>query len=165
MASQGSARPYDAFYYAHSCGQPYQRDDVWLNFFASVAERIVSDIRPTTVLDAGCAMGFLVEALRDRGVDAGGVDISEADNIPTPKTKKYEAVFMARFHPQKAPLIAVSVWKEFVLKNSTAKLAMIGNGPQEEEVKQYIKENNLSKNVDFFGFEGQELTPIHKLLR
>jgi hypothetical protein len=28
------------------------------------------------VLDAGCAMGFLVEALRDRGVDAFGVDLS-----------------------------------------------------------------------------------------
>ncbi len=77
MASQSMAKPYDAFYYAHSCGRPYQRDEVWLNFFASVAERIVSDIRPTTVLDAGCAMGFLVEALRDRGVDAVGVDISE----------------------------------------------------------------------------------------
>jgi len=29
------------------------------------------------VLDAGCAIGFLVEALRERGVDARGFDISE----------------------------------------------------------------------------------------
>src|SRR5581483_4975462 len=43
----------------------------------SIAERIVSDIAPGSVLDAGCAMGFLVEALRDRGVEAAGVDISE----------------------------------------------------------------------------------------
>ena len=44
--------------------------------FARIADRIVSDIGPTRVLDAGCAMGFLVETLRDRGVDAYGIDVS-----------------------------------------------------------------------------------------
>jgi hypothetical protein len=34
-------------------------------------------MQPQTVLDAGCAMGFLVEALRARGVEAWGIDISE----------------------------------------------------------------------------------------
>jgi GT2 family glycosyltransferase/SAM-dependent methyltransferase len=68
---------YDAFYYAHGCGTPYQRDQQWLGFFASVAEHIVADIGPASVLDVGCAMGFLVEALRQRGVDAYGIDISE----------------------------------------------------------------------------------------
>lgn len=68
---------YDAYYYAHECGRPYRRDEEWLRFFGAIADRIVSDINPCTVLDAGCAMGFLVEALRDRGVDAFGVDISE----------------------------------------------------------------------------------------
>ena len=43
----------------------------------AVADRIVSDLHPKTVLDAGCAMGYLVAALRDRGVEAYGVDISE----------------------------------------------------------------------------------------
>jgi SAM-dependent methyltransferase len=42
-----------------------------------MADRIVSDIGPGSVLDAGCAMGFLVEKLRERGVEAFGVDISE----------------------------------------------------------------------------------------
>ena len=37
----------------------------------------MADIAPATVLDAGCAMGFLVEALRDQGVDAFGIDVSE----------------------------------------------------------------------------------------
>jgi 2-polyprenyl-3-methyl-5-hydroxy-6-metoxy-1,4-benzoquinol methylase/glycosyltransferase involved in cell wall biosynthesis len=77
MTAREIDNPYDAFYFAHSCGRPYQRDDVWLQFFATIADRIVSDFRPRTVLDAGCAMGFLVEALRERGVDAFGVDVSE----------------------------------------------------------------------------------------
>jgi SAM-dependent methyltransferase len=72
-----SGHPFDAYYFAHGCGRPYQRDEEWLKFFGSIAERIVSDIQPHTVLDTGCAMGFLVEALRDRGVEAYGVDISE----------------------------------------------------------------------------------------
>jgi GT2 family glycosyltransferase/SAM-dependent methyltransferase len=67
---------YDAYYFATGCGRPYQRDEEWLRFFGSVADRIMRDIRPSTVLDVGCAMGFLVEALRQRGAEAFGVDIS-----------------------------------------------------------------------------------------
>ncbi len=71
------AHQYDAYYYAHDCGRPYQRDEAWLAFFAKVAEYIEVDLHPQSVLDAGCAMGFLVEKLRERGVEAYGIDISE----------------------------------------------------------------------------------------
>jgi SAM-dependent methyltransferase len=68
---------FDAYYYAHGCGSPVERSDEWLNMFAWIAGRIVDDLSPTTVLDAGCAWGFLVESLRQRGVEAWGVDISD----------------------------------------------------------------------------------------
>lgn len=68
---------FDAWYFAHSCGRPYARDEEWLRFFNGIAERIAADIAPRTVLDAGCAIGLLVETLADRGIDASGVDISE----------------------------------------------------------------------------------------
>jgi len=71
---------YDERYYEtyHSAsGVPYRREEPWLSLFAGFAERIVQDIQPRMVLDVGCAKGFLVEALRDRGVDAFGLDISE----------------------------------------------------------------------------------------
>ncbi len=67
---------FNSHYYANDCGQPYQRDDYWLAFFDKIAQRIVEDIQPRTVFDAGCAMGFLIECLRNRGVEAWGVDIS-----------------------------------------------------------------------------------------
>ena len=73
--TQGSA--FDAWYYANCCGRPYARDEQWLRFFGTIADRIVADITKASVLDAGCAMGLLVEALRARGVDAEGLDISE----------------------------------------------------------------------------------------
>lgn len=68
---------YDRTYFETSCGRPYRRNEYWLGFFGGIADRIVEDIRPASVLDAGCAMGFLVEALRDRGVEAYGLDVSE----------------------------------------------------------------------------------------
>jgi len=74
---QSDARWFDKNYFQRGCGRPYERSPEWLQFFAGVAERIVRDIEPHTVLDAGCAMGFLVEALRERGVEAIGIDISE----------------------------------------------------------------------------------------
>ena len=74
---QDYSKAFDAYYYAHDCGLPYERNEHWLNFFGWIAERITRDINPKTVLDAGCAMGFLVEGLRARGVEAWGVDVSE----------------------------------------------------------------------------------------
>jgi SAM-dependent methyltransferase len=55
---------------------PYERSHHWLTFFATIADEIVRAFRPASVLDAGCAMGLLVEALWDRGVRAEGIDIS-----------------------------------------------------------------------------------------
>ncbi len=74
---ESDASLFDAYYFRHGCGQPYERNDAWLEFFDGIAEAIVRKIGPHTVLDAGCAMGFLVEALRGRGVEAFGVDVSE----------------------------------------------------------------------------------------
>jgi SAM-dependent methyltransferase len=68
---------FDAYYYAHSCGRPYARDEEWLRFFGRIADRIKADTAANRVLDAGCAMGLLVEALVERGIDAHGVDISD----------------------------------------------------------------------------------------
>ena len=74
--------PYDRDYYENyktALGRmPYDRQcKHWLEFFGAIAERVVEEIRPKKVLDVGCAKGFLVEALRDRGVTAYGIDVSE----------------------------------------------------------------------------------------
>jgi SAM-dependent methyltransferase len=68
----------------------YENNDHLQRFFRSVADHVVHDIGPKTVLDAGCAMGFLVAALRDRGVEAYGVDISRyAIDRVRPDVKAY----------------------------------------------------------------------------
>src|SRR5437773_4487870 len=64
-------------YYQSGCGPtPYAHTEHWLTFFGSLADEIIRTLRPSRVLDAGCAMGMLVEAFWDRGVDASGLDIS-----------------------------------------------------------------------------------------
>ncbi len=66
-------------------GVPYRRGEkVWVDFFGGIASSIVSTLGPRTVLDMGCATGMLVEALRDRGVDARGIDVSTwaIDQVP-----------------------------------------------------------------------------------
>ncbi len=55
----------------------YQDSDLLTVFFRNLAQRIVDELHPKTVLDGGCAMGHLVAALRDLGVEAYGIDISQ----------------------------------------------------------------------------------------
>ncbi|GMO28716.1 MAG: hypothetical protein Ta2B_09600 [Termitinemataceae bacterium] len=66
---------YNEEYYASGCGPDYASSQVQKNF-EGIADRIIRDFNPKTVLDAGCAWAYLVAALRDRGVEAYGIDIS-----------------------------------------------------------------------------------------
>jgi 2-polyprenyl-3-methyl-5-hydroxy-6-metoxy-1,4-benzoquinol methylase len=70
---------YDQFYYdTYAFGQSYDAGNPhWRQLFDGFAEAIVSELAPRTSLDLGCGPGLLVEALRRRGVDARGIDISE----------------------------------------------------------------------------------------
>ncbi len=54
------------------------RDDARPARLARVAEWIVAHLSPHSVLDIGCGEGWLVEALRGRGVEARGIDASQA---------------------------------------------------------------------------------------
>ncbi len=69
---------YNEAYYKNYVGASYERGETeWINFFGNIAHRIVNDFNPQSTLDAGCAIGMLVEILRRRGVDAFGFDVSE----------------------------------------------------------------------------------------
>ena len=62
---------YYGCYYGQQGPSTYSRENPhWLLFFAGVADEIVRRLNVRRVLDIGCAMGFLVECLRDRGLEA-----------------------------------------------------------------------------------------------
>ena len=46
-------------------------------YFVATARHIIDLFNPATVLDVGCAKGFLVYALEQNGVEAWGIDASE----------------------------------------------------------------------------------------
>jgi ubiquinone/menaquinone biosynthesis C-methylase UbiE len=85
---------------------PYNRDLVYPHF-SFIAKMLKRQIKPTSVLDLGCAKGFLVEAFLDLGIgDVRGIDISEyAINDSSDKVKKY--------------LIVGDVEKEFPFKDNS----------------------------------------------
>ncbi|MBR1779546.1 MAG: glycosyltransferase [Clostridia bacterium] len=67
---------FNDFFKEHT-GSDYNDKEYWKNFFSKIATEIIRKFNPRTVLDAGCAMGYLVEALREKGIEAYGVDISD----------------------------------------------------------------------------------------
>jgi len=64
-------------FYAKNGGGNYTKKEQWMPFFNMIASQIIERFHPQTVLDAGCALGYLVEAFRDQGVEAYGFDISD----------------------------------------------------------------------------------------
>ncbi|MEM5422991.1 glycosyltransferase [Paraburkholderia ferrariae] len=69
---------YDEAYYRRGCGPvPYDRSVAhWGEFFGKIADELIRTFRVRRVFDAGCAKGFLVEALWERGVTTFGRDVS-----------------------------------------------------------------------------------------
>jgi glycosyltransferase involved in cell wall biosynthesis len=93
----------------------------------------------------------------------GGVDINLPQIVPEPKEKEYDAVFIGRLHPQKGPLELIDIWKYVCKRKNNAKLAIIGNGPLEHDVKKKIIFENLENNIDMLGFQdGIEKIKIFK---
>ncbi len=68
---------FNQIYHTMRWGDQAFPDDSTTGSFESLAERIVLDLQPATVLDTGCGSGYLIRALRNRGVDAWGIDSSE----------------------------------------------------------------------------------------
>ncbi len=66
--------------------------------------------------------------------------------------KIYTAVFQGRFHPQKGVVELIDIWKKVAEKLPGAKLAMIGDGPLMNAVKDRIKELGLEANIKLFGY-------------
>jgi len=99
----------------------------------------------------------------------GGIDIKpsktylDSDKIIPMNKRKYDACFVGRFHYQKGVLELVDIWQRVCQKKPEAKLAMIGIGPLEDEVKGKIKKHGLEKNVELLGFrDGEEKYAVFK---
>ena len=93
----------------------------------------------------------------------GGVDVETPSSIPEPKEKRFDAVFVGRFHPQKGVLELIDIWNHVVKRKKDARLAIIGVGDLEREIKEKIRVYGLKGNIVLFGFkDGVEKLRIFK---
>jgi glycosyltransferase involved in cell wall biosynthesis len=81
----------------------------------------------------------------------GGVDLAFIKKIPD-QPKKYLGLFIGRIHRHKGILELMDIWRLVVDQKRNAKLAVLGEGPLEEELKAKIKKLRLQDNVELFGF-------------
>ncbi|WP_129633364.1 glycosyltransferase [Candidatus Oscillochloris fontis] len=86
MIDQNSQERFNEYHYTTHYTRPYRRDTYWMAFFGQIADQILVNIKPKRVLDAGCALGLLVEQLRLRQIEADGIDISEYAISQAPET-------------------------------------------------------------------------------
>lgn len=93
----------------------------------------------------------------------GGIDLKTSNKIKNKTKPEFDAVFIGRLHQQKGVLELIDIWKFVLEKKPEAKLAIIGNGPLENKVKEKIKKYKLEKNIKLFGFkDGIEKIKIFK---
>lgn len=93
----------------------------------------------------------------------GGVDTKIAQKVPDRQNKKYQAVFIGRFHPQKGVLQLVDIWRYVIDKNPNYKLAIMGEGSLKENLERKIKLHSLEKNIELYGFtDGEKKIRIFK---
>jgi len=88
---------------------------------------------------------------KDIFVVKGGIDYQYFKRFQKPVKKIYDAVFVGRFHPQKGVIEMIDIWHEVVKRKPKAKLAIIGLGPMEGQMRKRIRKYNLGKNIKFLG--------------
>ncbi|MDD5705671.1 MAG: glycosyltransferase family 4 protein [Kiritimatiellae bacterium] len=93
----------------------------------------------------------------------GGVDITASEAylssgqvIPVAQ-RRYDACFVGRFHFQKGVLLLPEIWQRVCAQRPRSRLAMIGCGQLEPDVRRRIEALDLDDNIDLLGFrDGQE---------
>ena len=81
-----------------------------------------------------------------------GVAYSEARTIAAEAIQKnVDAVFMKRLQAVKGVFDLVEIWQRVVSKKPGAKLLVIGEGIDEEKMKEEVKRKGLERNIEFTG--------------
>jgi glycosyltransferase involved in cell wall biosynthesis len=86
-------------------------------------------------------------------VNYNGIDFDKIQNF-SPSPIVYDGVFLGRLNLSKGVLDLLAIWKDVVLKNPAAVLAVIGGGDSKLEnmLKNAIIEEKLEKNIFVLGY-------------
>ena len=76
-------------------------------------------------------------------------------------TYDYDLIFLGRLTEPKNPLRLVKVFKLLKDQKSDVKIAVVGTGDLEQEVKDEVNRLQLTNNVDFLGYQSNPLKILH----
>jgi len=92
----------------------------------------------------------------------GGVDVKTPLTVAD-REKIYDGVFIGRFHPQKGVMELMDIWAKVLEKKKDARLAIIGLGELEKEMRLKAEKLGIMGSLHFFGFQdGVEKLKIFK---
>jgi len=72
------------------------------------------------------------------------------------KSKKFKIIYIGRFSIQKDPITFFKGIKEFSKHTSDFTINILGNGPLKEQCEDFVKENNLTNNINFLGWVNKD---------
>jgi ubiquinone/menaquinone biosynthesis C-methylase UbiE len=122
---------YDEDYFLHGVKSGYGGDFIPYNEehilprVRELAQHLKQDCNPQSVLDVGCARGYLVRALREVGINAVGIDISKwaiqhADKDAKPYVSEGNAEDLSRFEENQFHMVTCLDTLEHVHNVQTA---------------------------------------------
>ena len=125
------------------------------------ADLILADSRTVKeyLIHKGIAGNKIIDEPHD------GIDFNAIQIIAPPSESPYIASYVGRFHPQKGNLDLVEIWDRVCKRKKQAKLALIGVGYRDLELKvrREIKIRGLEENIDLLGYvDGKDKFEILK---
>lgn len=88
---------------------------------------------------------------------ACGVNLRDLRSVaPSPQTPQYDAVSVGRLAAAKGVFDLVDAWALVAAQKPDAKLAIIGDGPDQDLVREQVRRLGISDNVDLLGAIGSD---------
>ncbi len=98
----------------------------------------------------------------DASVIPNGIDLEKFKGLPHRNTSKLATngqktiLFVGRLHPIKGVAYLIEAMKTIVNKNPKARLLLVGDGGERQNLQNLVKKLDLTKYVDFIGKVGNE---------
>jgi glycosyltransferase involved in cell wall biosynthesis len=73
----------------------------------------------------------------------------------------YDVIYLGRLSPEKNPHRLLAICRLLIEKKNDIKVAIVGTGEMEKEVRNKAEEMGLIENVSFLGFQSNPLKILH----
>ena len=147
---------------------PNLRNIVYLHGYPSTlnyACKILLDSQQDYIAVSNTVKSFWDKLIENKDINVvyNGIDTGQFC-LNTNVRKDYDFLFVGRLIETKGVLNLLKAFKQILIDNHSLKLAIVGTGPLEMEINQFVFENNLSSNISVMGYlnDSELLKMYHK---